>query len=80
MPFMTALKVTNSDFVLWAIISASVVFPTPGGPHNIMEEIWSLSIISLRNFPGPTRCVWPIKSLKSLGRTRLAKGAESSVS
>ena len=33
----TALKGTNVDFVSFAMICASVVLPTPGGPHRIIE-------------------------------------------
>ena len=41
---VTALKLIKSAFVLPAMILASVVFPTPGGPQKIMEEIWSRSM------------------------------------
>ena len=39
MPLVTAEKSTKADFVLAAMIRASVVLPTPGGPQKIMEEI-----------------------------------------
>ena len=38
-PLVTALNSTNSAFVRAAMILASVVFPTPGGPQKIMEVI-----------------------------------------
>ena len=38
-PLVTALKLINSDFVFPAIMLARVVFPTPGGPQKIIEEI-----------------------------------------
>ena len=36
-PLMTALNGTNSQRVSRAINRASVVFPTPGGPHKIID-------------------------------------------
>ncbi len=38
-PLVTALKLINSAFVVFAIIRANVVFPVPGGPQNIIEGI-----------------------------------------
>ena len=58
-----------------AMILASVVFPTPGGPQNIMEDIWSRSISCLNILPFPRRCSWPTKSSKEEGLNRLASGA-----
>ncbi len=37
MPLNTALKGMNSHRVTRAISLASVVLPTPGGPHKMME-------------------------------------------
>ena len=37
MPLSTALKDTNSQRVIRAMSCASEVFPTPGGPHKIMD-------------------------------------------
>ena len=45
-----------------AITRARVVFPTPGGPQKIMEEIWSPSMRRRRTFPGPSRWDWPTTS------------------
>ena len=55
-PAVTAEKVINTDSVLAAIILAKVVFPTPGGPQKIIEEILSLSIIFLNILPSPSKC------------------------
>ncbi len=55
-PLVTALKSINDARVICAMILASVVFPTPGGPQNIMEDIISLSSIRRRTFPFPSRC------------------------
>ena len=38
-PLVTAEKSIKDDLVLLAMILARVVFPTPGGPQKIMEEI-----------------------------------------
>ena len=73
-PLVTALKLMNSDFVFPAMILARVVFPTPGGPQKIMDEIWSLSISCRRIFPFPTRCSCPAKSSSESGRSLLASG------
>ena len=37
-PLVTALKSTKCDCVRSAMIRASVVFPTPGGPQKIIED------------------------------------------
>ena len=41
MPLVTALKLMNSALVRLAMMLANVVFPTPGGPQKIMEEMVS---------------------------------------
>ena len=56
MPLVTAEKVMKFAFVLLAIICASVVFPTPGGPQKIIDGTLSDSISLLRILPSPTRC------------------------
>ena len=54
-PAVTADSRSNSRLVVTAMSSASVVFPVPGGPHKMMEDIRSASI-NLRSGPlGPTR-------------------------
>ena len=77
-PLVTAEKSMNSDFVVWAMIRAKVVFPTPGGPQKIMEEIWSRSISWRRTFPGPSKCCCPTYSANVRGRSRAARGWVSS--
>ena len=57
MPPVTAEKVMNSALVFRAMIPASVVLPTPGGPQNIIEGILSLSMILRRIFPGAVKWV-----------------------
>ena len=74
MLLVTAEKVTKWALVCWAMISARVVLPTPGGPQKINEESWSFSISSRRTRWGPIRCCWPTNSARVLGRTRLASG------
>ena len=76
-PLVTALKLIKSAFVCPAMILARVVFPTPGGPQNIMEEIWSRSMSCLSIFPFPSRCSCPTKFSRESGRSRLARGAVS---
>ena len=56
MPLVTALKVMNCASVLAAIICASVVLPTPGGPQKIMEETLSRSIRLRSTLPSLTKC------------------------
>src|SRR5699024_6819370 len=62
------------------IMLARVVFPTPGGPQKIMEEIWSFSISCRRIFPFPSRCSWPAKSSRESGRSLVARGADCPLS
>ena len=59
-PLVTALSVKKGTSSLVATIWASVVFPTPGGPHNIKEVIRPESIILRSIAPSPTRWLWPI--------------------
>ena len=62
-------------WVVSAMILASVVLPTPGGPQKIIDAGSSLSICMRRGLPGPTRCCWPIYSSSVRGRMRSASGA-----
>ncbi len=73
-PLVTAEKSMKLDLVRWAMILARVVFPTPGGPQKIMEEIRSLSMRRRRTFPGPRRWVCPTYSSSVSGRSRAARG------
>ena len=77
-PLVTAEKSINVDFVLPAIMRASVVFPTPGGPQKIMDPILSLSIRRRRTFPSPSKCVCPTNSSSVRGRNRAASGRSDS--
>ena len=58
-----------------AIRRASVVLPTPGGPHRIIECSRPDSKATRSGLPGPSRCCWPITSSSVLGRRRSASGA-----
>ena len=55
-PLVTALSVKKGTSSLLATICASVVFPTPGGPQRINEEMCWASIILRSTAPSPTRC------------------------
>ena len=56
-PALIALSVKNLRSSDRAIICASVVLPTPGGPHRMKEERFR-DATNLRNTPsGPTRWV-----------------------
>ena len=61
--------------VVSAMILASVVLPTPGGPQKIIELASSRSICTRSGLPGPTRCSWPTNSSRLRGRMRSASGA-----
>ena len=56
-PVRTALNGTNVDFVIFAMICARVVLPTPGGPQRIIDGTWSRSIAVRSGLPGSSR--WP---------------------
>ena len=58
-PALTALRVKNSRLQLSAMMRASVVFPTPGGPQRMKELRLPLSIMFLSMHPLPTRCFCP---------------------
>ena len=98
MPLMTAensMKFHPSDedlspgtpalaCVVSAMILASVVLPTPGGPQRIMEpdpesSSLSRSICTRNGLPGPSRCSCPLYSSRVRGRIRSAKGAVRTV-
>ena len=67
MPLVTAEKSMKSALVRWAMIRASVVLPTPGGPQKIMEETRSLSMSRRSTLPGPSRWVCPTIFLQGAG-------------
>ena len=64
----------NVALVVCAMILASVVFPTPGGPHKIIEVVSSVSNCSRSALPGPSKCSWPTNSSRVRGRMRSASG------
>ena len=78
MPESTAENSMKSALVTRAIIFASVVLPTPGGPQKMIEPGSSRSICSRSGLPGPSRCSWPTNSSSVRGRMRSASGVERS--
>ena len=74
MPDVTAEKVMNLALDCLAMMFAKVVFPTPGGPQNIIEDICSCSSILLKIFPLPIKCFCPKNSSRFLGLTLTASG------
>ena len=53
MPLMTAENSMKLAWVVSAMILASVVLPTPGGPQKIIELGSSRSICTRSGLPGP---------------------------
>src|SRR4051812_1141212 len=51
-----------------------VVFPTPGGPHKIIEGNLPFSMAVRRILPFPVRCSCPTNSSSVVGRRRSANG------
>ena len=74
MPESTAENSIKLALVARAIIFASVVFPTPGGPQKISEAESSLSICNRSGFPAASKCVCPKNSSSVHGRMRSASG------
>ena len=74
-PPSTAEIAMNSSPNASAISRASVVLPTPGGPHRIIECGRPDSNATRSGLPGPSRCAWPITSSMFRGRIRSASGA-----
>ncbi len=66
-PDCTALNVKNGACNCCDMMWARVVFPTPGGPQRMKDEIFPPSIIRRSTAPGPTRCSCPMYSSKFLG-------------
>ncbi|MNS97599.1 hypothetical protein D3C72_1319380 [compost metagenome] len=69
----------NSLSKAFAISRASVVLPTPGGPHKIIEWVLPASNARRSGLPTPSRCVWPMTSFRVLGRKASAKGWRGAV-
>ncbi len=65
----------NSALKALAMRRASVVLPTPGGPHRIIE--WGLPArrATRMGLPSASRCCWPTISSMVFGRRRSASGA-----
>ncbi len=61
-----------------AMILASVVLPTPGGPQKISEPVSSRSICTRSGLPGPRMCSCPTNSSSVRGRMRSASGRDLS--
>ena len=74
MPLVTALKLMKFAFVRAAMICASVVLPTPGGPQKIMEDTRSSSISCRSTLPLPSKWRCPANSSSVRGRIRVASG------
>ena len=80
MPLVTAEKSMNFALVRFAMMRASVVLPTPGGPQKIIEPTLSFSISRRSTFPSPSRCFCPQYSSSVRGRSRAASGSAFSFS
>lgn len=80
-PAVTADSSTKKRPEFRAIRYASVVFPVPGGPHNMTEPgiaRWYSPLVSNRRRngdPGCRRWVCPVTSSTVRGRIRTASGA-----
>jgi hypothetical protein len=74
-PASTADSTMNCASTACASSRASVVLPTPGGPHRIIECTRPDSNAARSGRPGPSRCCWPITSASVCGRRRSASGA-----
>ena len=64
----------NSALNASAIRRASVVLPTPGGPHRIIECSLPEANATASGLPGASRCRCPITSSMVRGRRRSASG------
>src|SRR3989344_6971485 len=54
---------------------AMVVFPVPGGPQRMKENLCFFSTATRSGFPAPTRCSCPTASSSFVGRIRAASGS-----
>src|SRR5687767_12669860 len=77
-PEKTAESAVNSASKASAMSLASVVLPTPGGPHRIIEWGLRASKASRSGLPGPRRWLWPTTSSSVRGRSFSASGAAGS--
>ena len=79
-PLVTAEKSMNLAFVPPAIMRASVVLPTPGGPQKNIEPILSPSIIRRSTLPLPKSCSCPKNSSRLRGLSLAASGSGAAFS
>jgi len=54
------------------------VITYPGGPQNIMDPVAELRTRESRRDPDPVKCSWPMKSSRTAGRRRSARGSTAS--
>src|SRR5258708_4932484 len=73
-PESAAENSMNSALVMWAMIWARVVLPTPGGPQKMIDPGSSRSICRRRGFPGARMCSCPTNSSSVRGLIRRARG------
>src|SRR5437867_11888439 len=73
-PENTAESAINCASNASAMRRASVVLPTPGGPHRIIECGLPDSNARRKGLPGPSRCCCPTNSSSDLGRRASASG------
>ena len=64
--------------IVFDITFAILVFPTPGGPHKIIEGRFPVSIATLRDLPLEKIAVWPTISSSVFGLNFSASGIEIS--
>ena len=74
-PALTALSVWNGAFTWFAMILANAVFPTPGGPQNIMDGIIPEAMAFRKIAPSPTKWSCPIKSSRAVGLSLSGSGS-----
>jgi hypothetical protein len=73
-PASTADSTMNWASTAVATSRASVVLPTPGGPHRIIECSRPDSSAARSGLPGAQQVGWPITSSSVRGRRRSASG------
>ena len=73
-PANTADKAINSQLKALAVKRAKVVFPTPGGPHSIIECGLPEAKASCSGLPLASKWLCPITSAIVRGRSCSAKG------
>ena len=76
-PLLVAESVSKGASTASASRRASVVLPTPGGPHRTIDARRPRSTIRRSAPRSPTSWSWPTNSARSVGRIRAARGAWS---